>query len=221
MSFYLILQYSKYSFINLCTQIPGYMMRNFLITLSLLLYSNSGWPETISATETAIFAGGCFWCMEPPFDELDGVISTTSGYTGGKETAPDYKSVSSGRTGHTEAVSIEYDPAKVDYQTLLEVFWKNHDPTTANRQFCDYGFQYRPAIFYLNQKQKELAEHSKIRIEKTKSFKEPVVTEITMASDFYIAEEYHQDYYRKNPVRYKFYRYGCGRDKRLQELWGK
>ena len=170
--------------------------------------------------EVAIFAGGCFWCMEPPFDKLDGVISTTSGYTGGDVENPSYEMVSSGRTGHAEAEKIVYDPAKVSYEKLLDVFWHNIDPTTPDRQFCDSGNQYRSEIFYLNDEQKKLAEASKAELEKTKPFSKPIVTEITRASEFYPAEEYHQDYYQKNPVRYKFYRYGCGRDARLEELWG-
>ena len=170
--------------------------------------------------EVAIFAGGCFWCMEPPFDKLDGVISTTSGYTGGDVENPSYEMVSSGRTGHAEAEKIVYDPAKVSYKKLLDVFWHNIDPTTPNRQFCDSGNQYRSEIFYLNDEQKKLAEASKAELEKTKPFSKPIVTKITRASEFYPAEEYHQDYYQKNPVRYKFYRYGCGRDARLEELWG-
>ncbi len=168
----------------------------------------------------AIFAGGCFWCMEGPFDVLDGVVSTTSGYTAGTKKDPTYQEVSSGRTGHTEAVQIVYDPAKVSYEKLLEVFWHNIDPTVKNRQFCDSGSHYRSGIFYLNDAQKKAAEASKVTLDKSKPFKDPIVTEITMATTFYPAEEYHQDYYVKNPVRYRFYRQGCGRDARLKELWG-
>ena len=168
----------------------------------------------------ATFAGGCFWCMEPPFDKLDGVISTTSGYIGGQKKDPTYQEVSAGNTGHTEAVEIVYDPAKVSYDKLLDVFWHNIDPTVANRQFCDHGSQYRSGIFYHDATQKQLAEASKKTLDTSKPFKEPIVTEITAASTFYPAEDYHQDYYQRNPVRYKFYRYNCGRDKRLQELWG-
>ena len=173
-----------------------------------------------SKPEIATFAGGCFWCMEPPFDKIDGVISTTSGYTGGHQENPNYKQVSAGSTGHTEAVQIEFDPAKVSYEQLLEVFWVNIDPTTADRQFCDSGNQYRPGIFYHDEKQKIAAEQSLKKIQATKTFSEPVVTEITAASTFYPAEEYHQDYYQKNPLRYKYYRFACGRDKRLEMLWG-
>lgn len=168
----------------------------------------------------ATFAGGCFWCMEPPFDKLEGVISTTSGYTGGRKKNPTYKEVSAGGTGHAEAVQIVYDPDIVSYQKLLDVFWHNIDPTTANRQFCDHGNQYRSEIFYHDEEQKKLAEQSKQDLEQNKPFKQKIVTEITAVSEFYPAEDYHQDYYMKNPVRYKYYRYGCGRDKRLEELWG-
>ncbi|TAL15506.1 peptide-methionine (S)-S-oxide reductase [bacterium] len=171
--------------------------------------------------ETAIFAGGCFWCMEHPFDELDGVISVTSGYTGGRKVNPTYEEVSSGVTGHAEAVKVVYDPAKVSYQKLLDVFWKNIDPTVADRQFCDVGSQYRSAIFYSGEEQRKLAEESKTALDRSKILPSPVLTEITAASAFYPAEEYHQHYYRKNPLRYRFYRSGCGRDDRLRELWGK
>jgi peptide-methionine (S)-S-oxide reductase len=173
-----------------------------------------------AALEKATFAGGCFWCMEPPYEKLPGVISVTSGYTGGHKKNPTYEEVSAGGTGHAEAVLIVYDPAKVSYEALLEVFWHNIDPTARDRQFCDWGNQYRSAIFYQNEEQKRLALHSKEELEKTKTFREPVVTEIVEASEFYPAEEYHQDYYKKNPVRYKFYRTACGRDRRLKELWG-
>lgn len=169
---------------------------------------------------TAIFAGGCFWCMEPPFDALEGVVSTTSGYIGGQTENPTYREVSSGTTGHTEAVKIEYDPDKVSYETLLEVFWVNIDPTDANGQFCDRGSQYRPGIFYVDDAQRTLAERSRAELATTKPFEQPIATEIVAAATFYAAEDYHQDYYLKNPFRYKFYRAGCGRDRRLQELWG-
>lgn len=169
---------------------------------------------------TATFAGGCFWCMEPPFDKLDGVISTTVGYTGGHKDNPTYKEVSAGGTGHAEAIQVVYDPNKISYSQLLEVFWYNIDPFDAGGQFCDRGNQYRTAIFYHNEEQKMLAEKSTEQLEKSKISNQPVVTEIVPAATFYPAENYHQDYYRKNPVRYKFYRYGCGRDKRLKEIWG-
>ena len=170
--------------------------------------------------EKATFAGGCFWCMEPAFDKIPGVVSVTAGYTGGHKKDPTYEEVSAGGTGHAESVQVIYDPSKVTYEKLLTVFWHNIDPTTKDRQFCDSGHQYRSAIFYHNEEQRRLALLSKERLEKTKIFKEPIVTEIVKATAFYPAEEYHQHYYRKNPIRYKFYRYRCGRDQRLRELWG-
>jgi peptide-methionine (S)-S-oxide reductase len=166
----------------------------------------------------ATFAGGCFWCMEPPFDKLDGVVSTTSGYTGGHTAHPTYEQVSAGTTGHTEAVEIAYDPRKVTYAQLLEVFWRNIDPLTADRQFCDVGSQYRAAIFWHDQSQRRQAEETKRAV--AQRLQKPVVTEIVAASTFWVAEEYHQDYYKKNPLRYKFYRAGCGRDQRLEAIWG-
>ena len=169
----------------------------------------------------ATFAGGCFWCMEPPFDKLPGVISTTAGYTGGHTRNPTYEQVSSGQTGHAEAVEVEYDPKRISYEKLLDVFWHNIDPTQRDGQFCDHGSQYRTAIFYHDDEQKRLAEASKAALVKNKPFKGEIVTEITRATEFYRAEDYHQDFYRKNPIRYKFYRTGCGRDARLKKLWGK
>lgn len=171
-------------------------------------------------TAVATFAGGCFWCMEPPYDKLDGVLATISGYIGGSVDNPSYEQVSAGGTGHAEAVAVYYDPAKVSYGKLLDVFWRNVDPTTPDRQFCDRGNQYRTAIFYHDDKQQTLAEASRQALDETKPFAAPIVTEITAAATFYPAEEYHQDYYVKNPLRYKFYRFNCGRDKRLEELWG-
>jgi peptide-methionine (S)-S-oxide reductase len=168
----------------------------------------------------AAFAGGCFWCMEHPFDELAGVISVTSGYTGGQKKNPTYEEVSAGGTGHAESVQIIYDPGRISYEKLLDVFWRNIDPTTPNRQFCDSGNQYRSAIFYYSETQKKLAMASKQTLERSKPFKGPIVTQIVPAGDFYPAEEYHQHFYKKNPIRYRFYRQGCGRDKRLRELWG-
>ena len=167
----------------------------------------------------ATFAGGCFWCVEADFDKVDGVISTTSGYTGGHIANPSYEQVSHGGTGHAEAVEIVYDPAKVSYKKLLDVFWHNIDPLAKDRQFCDHGDQYRSAIFYHDEEQRALAEASKAAVEKR--FEQPVATQIVAAGAFYKAEEYHQDYYKKNPIRYKFYRFNCGRDARLEELWGK
>jgi peptide-methionine (S)-S-oxide reductase len=168
----------------------------------------------------ATFAGGCFWCMEGPFDKLPGVVSTTSGYTGGSVKDPSYDQVSSGATGHAESVEVVYDPAKVTYQQLLDVFWKNVDPTDGGGQFCDRGNQYRTAIFAHGDEQQRLAEQSKKDLEASGKVKKRIVTQIVPAGDFYAAEEYHQDYYLRNPARYKFYRYNCGRDDRLKELWG-
>ena len=176
----------------------------------------------------ATFAGGCFWCMEAPFDKLPGVVSTTSGYIGGKKRFPAYEEVSAGITGHTEAVRIVFDPKKVTYRQLLETFWKNIDPIVRDRQFCDGGTQYRSGVFWHDDEQKKLADESKALLDKGQAFggakpvgfKGGVVTEITRAEDFWAAEDYHQDYYKKNPVRYNYYRTGCGRDARLKELWG-
>ena len=168
----------------------------------------------------AIFAGGCFWCMEPPFDKLDGVLSTTSGYTGGAEANPTYRQVASGRTGHREAVRIEYDPKRVDYARLLEVFWRNIDPLDRRGQFCDKGPHYRSAIYALDAEQLAAAEASKAALASGDKLKGEIQTEILPAGAFYPAEEYHQDYYTKNPIRYKYYRGGCGRDARLKKLWG-
>jgi peptide-methionine (S)-S-oxide reductase len=170
--------------------------------------------------EKATFAGGCFWCMEHPFDEIPGVVSVTSGYTGGQKKSPTYEEVSAGGTGHAESIQIVYDPTRVTYEKLLEVFWHNIDPTVKDRQFCDTGHQYRSAIFYQNEEQRRMALQSKALLEKSKPFKEPVITEIVQATEFYPAEDYHQHYYKKNPIRYKFYRSRCGRDNRLKELWG-
>jgi len=168
----------------------------------------------------AIFAGGCFWCMEGPFDELPGVLSTTSGYTDGHVANPSYAQVSAGTTGHTEAVQIRYDPARISYAALLKVFWPNIDPTTPDRQFCDHGSQYRPAIFYADDAQRDAALASLQDVEQSKPFKDAIRIQILAATVFYPAEDYHQDYYLKNPIRYKFYRYNCGRDQRLKMLWG-
>ena len=167
----------------------------------------------------ATFAGGCFWCMEPPYDALPGVISTTSGYMGGTRKNPSYEEVSSGATGHAEVVQVVYDPKRVSYEKLLETFWKNVDPTVRDRQFCDIGNQYRTAIFYQGDAQRLAAEASKTRLEKSGHFPR-IYTEVVPASAFYAAEEYHQDYYKKNPIRYKYYRTSCRRDARVAEIWG-
>jgi len=193
-----------------------------LLLLGCVTFNSNASSDTDKTHyQTATFAGGCFWCMEPPFDKLDGVISTTSGYTGGKKKDPTYKEVSRGGTGHAEVIQIIYDPARISYDELLNEFWHNIDPTNANGQFCDWGDQYRSEIYYHNAEQEKLAKLSKAALIELKPFDAPVVTAVTPASTFYPAEDYHQDYYQKNPVRYKFYRYGCGRDKRLEELWGK
>jgi peptide-methionine (S)-S-oxide reductase len=168
----------------------------------------------------ATFAGGCFWCMEEAFEAVAGVNAVVSGYMGGKTKNPSYEQVSSGRSGHAEVVQIEYDPKRVSYEKLLEAFWRNIDPTQPNAQFCDHGSQYRTAIFYHDEAQKRLAEASRTALVKSKPFKGEIVTEISKAAEFYPAEDYHQDYYKKNPVRYKFYKTGCGRVARLKELWG-
>ena len=203
-------------------------LRNVLLALcaSLLLTAIAANAQTTkpaagAATAKAIFAGGCFWCMEHPFDVLPGVVSTTSGYIGGQKKNPTYEEVSSGRTGHTEAVQVVYDPKKVTYERLLDVFWHNIDPTVKDQQFCDHGSQYRSGIFYTDDEQKRLAEASKAALDRNKPFSAAIVTEITRASEFYPAEDYHQDFYLKNPLRYKYYRSGCGRDARLKQLWGK
>ena len=170
---------------------------------------------------TATFAAGCFWCAEEAFEKVPGVVSVVSGYTDGKTRNPSYERVSSGATGHTEAVEVKFDPSKVSYQKLLEVFWVNHDPTYADRQFCDHGSQYRPGIFWHDEEQKRLADASRAKYDKLKTFRQAIVTPIVKASQFWPAEDYHQDYYKKNPARYKFYVTGCGRYARLDELWGK
>ncbi|MDA0206274.1 MAG: peptide-methionine (S)-S-oxide reductase MsrA [Acidobacteria bacterium] len=176
--------------------------------------------EEKKKTETAVFAGGCFWCMEPPYDALDGVISTTSGYTGGSKKDADYRKVSAGGTGHFEALEVKYDPSKVSYAELLEVFWHNIDPLDGRGQFCDKGSQYLSAIFPSNDEERALAEASKAAVAPAGGGTDAIKTQILAASAFYPAEDYHQDYYQKNPVRYKFYRWNCGRDQRLKQLWG-
>jgi peptide-methionine (S)-S-oxide reductase len=168
----------------------------------------------------ATFAGGCFWCMEPPYDKLDGVLATTSGYTGGDTVDPTYEQVSAGGSGHAEVVQITYNPSKVSYEELLEVFWRNVDPLDAGGQFCDRGDQYRTGIFVHDEEQRRLAEASKQALEDEAGFEQPIVTEIEAAGPFYPAEDYHQDYYEKNPIRYNVYRWNCGRDARLEQLWG-
>jgi peptide-methionine (S)-S-oxide reductase len=177
-------------------------------------------PAAAGQTAVATFAGGCFWCMQPPFDRTPGVLRTTAGYTGGSKVNPTYHEVSDGGTGHAESVEITYDPSKVSYQQLLDIYWHNVDPLDAGGQFCDRGNQYRTAIFYHGDEQKREAEASKQALLDSKHFEQPVVTEVVPAGPFYPAEDYHQEYYKKNPIRYKFYRWNCGRDQRLAELWG-
>jgi peptide-methionine (S)-S-oxide reductase len=192
-------------------------MRSILLLLAALL------PALAQAQDLAkaAFAAGCFWCTEEAFEKVPGVVSVVSGYTGGHTRNPTYGEVSSGGTGHHEAVQVTYDPKKVSYEKLLDVFWVNHDPTYTDRQFCDHGSQYGPAIFTYTPEQKRLAEASKAKWEKRKPFPQKILTPIEPAGEFWPAEEYHQDYYRKNPVRYHFYVTGCGRYARLDELWGK
>ena len=177
-------------------------------------------PPAPAGLKLATFAGGCFWCMEHPFDALPGVVKVTSGYTGGQTPNATYQQVSAGGTGHTEAVQIVFDPARVSYERLLDVFWHNIDPVTLNAQFCDHGTQYRSAVFYHDAAQQRAVEASKAALSAARSLPGPIVTQIVAASAFYAAEEYHQQYYKKNPVRYRFYRWNCGRDQRLKALWG-
>lgn len=192
--------------------------RRALLLLSCV--AGAALAQAPASTALATFAGGCFWCVESDFDKVPGVISTTSGYIGGRTAHPTYEQVSSKATGHAEAVQIVYDPAKVSYEQLLAYFWHTIDPTTKDRQFCDVGSPYRTAIFAHGEQQLKIATASKEALDKTKPFKAPIVTEIVLASTFTPAEEYHQDYYQKNPLRYKYYRASCGRDGRLQQLWG-
>ncbi len=192
--------------------------KKIIFILAFTLFFNFAYSDEI--LEKATFAGGCFWCMEPPFEKLDGVKEVISGYTGGNIANPTYKQVSAGKTGHLESVQITYDPKKISYNELLDVFWRQINPTDAGGQFVDRGEQYRSAIFYHNEKQKQLAELSKNTLENLNIFGSPIVTEILPASEFYPAEDYHQDYYKKRPFRYKFYRRGSGRDKFLQKIWG-
>ncbi len=189
----------------------------FALTLAAFAAQAQSAPPAMAK---ATFAGGCFWCVEADFDKLPGVLATTSGYIGGSVANPTYQQVSAHTTGHAEAVEIVYDPAKVSYEQLLAHYWRNIDPTTQDRQFCDAGSAYRPAIFTHGEQQLAAARASLAALEKSKPFKEPIVTQIVAASAFYPAEAYHQDYYKKNPVRYKYYRSGCGRDARLAQLWG-
>ena len=199
---------------------PGFLLLLLLVTVLLPVVQSPGPAQAEPALKTATFAGGCFWCMEGPFDKLDGVVSTTSGYTGGQKKNPTYEEVSAGGTGHAESVRVVYDPAKVTFERLLEVFWHNIDPLARDRQFCDTGNQYRSAIFYHDEGQRRAAEASKAALDAPGKLKGPIATQIVPAGEFWPAEDYHQSYYKKNPIRYRYYRGGCGRDARLQEVWG-
>jgi peptide-methionine (S)-S-oxide reductase len=190
-----------------------------IVLAALVLFAVPAFAQQ-QPLQKATFAAGCFWCTEEAFEKVPGVLSAVSGYIGGKTRNPTYEQVSSGSTGHAEAVQVTFDPSKVSYEKLLDTFWLNHDPTVIDRQFCDAGSQYRPAIFVYNDEQKRLAEASKTKWEKQKPFKQPILTPIVQAGEFWPAEEYHQDYYKKNSVRYKFYVTGCGRYDRLDQLWG-
>lgn len=210
-------------------QLKGTVMiqsTSFILGMILMIATSASGESTQGNVseqrfEKATFAGGCFWCMEPPFDKLDGVVSTVSGYTGGTERNPTYEQVSSGKTGHLEAIQVTFDPVRVSYAQLLDVFWKNVDPTQGNGQFVDIGPQYRTAIFYHNEEQRRMALDSRNRLQESRKFAKPIVTDIRPAMEFYQAEEYHQDYYLNNPIRYKYYRWGSGRDQFLEETWGK
>ncbi len=186
------------------------------LLLGLALSANAGQPEPSKAT----FSGGCFWCMQPAFDGVDGVVSTTVGYTGGEKRNPTYEEVSSGGTGHLESIEVTYDPGKVSYEKLLDVFWHNVDPLDPAGQFCDKGEQYRAAIFFHDDSQRRAAEESKRKLDESGRLGGKIVTAIRLASTFWSAEEYHQKYYRKNPIRYRLYRFNCGREKRLTTIWG-
>jgi peptide-methionine (S)-S-oxide reductase len=189
-----------------------------MVALGLALAASSAAQPAGARTETAIFAAGCFWCVEEAFDKVDGVIATASGYTAGRTANPSYEQVSSGSTGHTEALQVTYDPAKVSYEALLATFWRNVDAVDAGGQFCDRGSQYRSGIYVRSPEQRQLAEASRSKV--AAQLGKPIATEIAAATAFYPAEDYHQDYYTKNPVRYKFYKWNCGRAQRLDELWG-
>ena len=199
----------------------GRWMIGLLCVVSLFLGgANPAYAGTDGSLTKVTFAGGCFWCMEKPFDELPGVVDTTSGYMGGTVENPNYYQVSAGNTGHVEAVQVTYDPSQVSYATLLEVFWHNVDPVDNKGQFCDKGSQYRSVIFYGDEAQQQAATASKQALEASKQFSKAIATDIRPASTFYPAEDYHQNYYQTHPVRYKVYRFGCGRDQRLTQLWG-
>lgn len=207
--------------INMTTQRRLVTLATSLVACMLLANVPLAESPGASPSAKAYFAGGCFWCMEEAFEKVEGVISVVSGYMGGTAANPTYEEVSAGRTGHAEAVEVTYDPTRVTYQKLLDAFWHNVDPLTPNAQFCDHGSQYRSAILYSGEEEKRQAEESKAAIEQAKKFPAPIVTQLAPAATFYPAEDYHQDYYKKNPLRYKYYKYGCGRANRLETLWGK
>lgn len=196
------------------------MDRIWIVLVLVCSFTTLQGAQMTEDDQVATFAGGCFWCVQHDFEDVKGVISTTSGYTGGTKDNPTYEEVSEGGTGHVESVQIVFDPKKISYQKLLDIYWHNIDPTRNDGQFCDEGSQYRPVIFYHTQEQKKLALEYKDKLDKEKKI-QPILVDILPATTFYPAEEYHQKYADKNPVRYKFYRYNCGRDKRLKELWGK
>ena len=197
------------------------LSRWFSMLMLLLAVAATAGAGRAAEQAKAVFAGGCFWSMELAFEKLDGVLSATSGFMGGSKVKPTYDEVSAGGTGHAEAVEVVYDPAKVSYQKLLDHYWKNIDPLTLNAQFCDHGSEYRTVIFYGNDDEKRQAEASKRSLEQSGRFKKPIVTQIERASQFYAAEDYHQDFAEKNPIRYGLYKAACGRADRLAELWGK
>lgn len=198
-----------------------------IIVIAVFAYTNYGQAESESQTlpndtalKTAVFAGGCFWCIEADFEKLDGVDSVVSGYTGGEASTADYKTVTYNETGHYEAVEVRYDPVKIGYPELVEYFWRHIDPTDPDGQFCDKGSSYRSAIFYADEEEQKIVEASLEALNTSKPFEADIVTAVNAAQPFYLAEDYHQDYYKKNPVRYKLYRTGCGRDRRVKQLWG-
>lgn len=195
--------------------------KSLFIGLVFVLFISTMVADQKKGLKIATFAGGCFWCMEPPFDQTKGVFSTTAGYCGGPEKNPTYEEVATGQTGHAESVQVAFDPKVVSYEELLEIFWRNIDPTDLSGQFADRGPQYRTAIFYHDEEQKKLAEASRKRLEESGKFQDPILTEIVPVTEFYPAEGYHQDYYKKNPLRYKLYRTGSGRESFLKETWGK
>lgn len=197
------------------------LMAAGLMTCAALTGGLSSGVQGASTTAKAYFAGGCFWCMEEAFEKVDGVIAVVSGYMGGTVANPTYEQVSDGGTGHAESIEVTYDPTKITYQKLLDAFWRNVDPIMPNAQFCDHGTQYRAVVFYSTDEEKRLSEESKSKLEQSKRFPAPIVTQLAQASTFYPAEDYHQDYYKKNPLRYKYYKYSCGRAQRLEALWGK